>query len=230
MREKQHPVRTETRENISDYRETHPAYGQISASRVQHSGGEFLYGSNFKHRDYLVIRISSSELSRNLHRDHYFPREVLVEVAVSEAQWATFISTLNSGTGTPCTIQRREHGDIPGIAATSDTRAEFKADMARNFEEARGLLAKLSALTSEARVPAKVRDEARSLIIQIGNAIGSNLDFTTKTFGEHVETIVERAKVEIEAHVENRLRNVGLAAANTPLELTEGKREDSKGR
>lgn len=35
----------------------HPAYGQISASRV--SGERVLYGSDFRHRNFVQIRIHS---------------------------------------------------------------------------------------------------------------------------------------------------------------------------
>src|SRR5436309_14907490 len=42
----------------------HPAFGQIGASRV--SGGEYLYGSDFKHQHYIVVQIHESTQYREL--------------------------------------------------------------------------------------------------------------------------------------------------------------------
>jgi hypothetical protein len=87
---------------ISDSVEKHPAYAQIGASRV--SGGTYLYGSNFAHQHYVTISITKSELNRSLSRDWASGGEEYIEVALSEAQWASFVSTLNSGTGIQCTL------------------------------------------------------------------------------------------------------------------------------
>jgi hypothetical protein len=76
---------------------THPAFGQIGASRV--SGHIQLYDSDFHHNAYMTISIRRSELHRSLNRDWHYGRDELIEVALSEAQWATFVSAPNIGSG-----------------------------------------------------------------------------------------------------------------------------------
>ncbi len=49
----------------------HPAFGQISASRV--TGSASLYGSDFEHHAFVEVRISRSQLKRSLARDRFFP-------------------------------------------------------------------------------------------------------------------------------------------------------------
>src|SRR3954470_19367469 len=84
--------------------EKHPAYGQIAASRVTSGGGATLYGSDFKHSNFITIRVHASEQHRSLSHDWHYARDMLCEVALSEAQWATFVSSLNAGMGVPCTL------------------------------------------------------------------------------------------------------------------------------
>lgn len=81
----------------------HPAYGQIGASRT-YGGGRALYGSDFRHNSSVTIRISESEVTRDLSRDWPHATREIVEVTLSEAQWATFVSSLNMGEGTQCTL------------------------------------------------------------------------------------------------------------------------------
>lgn len=62
----------------------HPAFGQISVSRV--AGHRHLYGSDFAHQHYVTLTIRGSEMHRSLARDWPYAREHLVEVSLSEAQ------------------------------------------------------------------------------------------------------------------------------------------------
>lgn len=97
---------------------THPAFAQISASRV--SGGTYLYGSDFQHHNYVTIsiKLSESHQRKGSGRDWAFGREEILEVALSEAQWATFVSTMNVGDGVQCTLSRKNGSFVPGLAST----------------------------------------------------------------------------------------------------------------
>jgi len=55
------------------------------------------------HRDQIEIAIRRSELHRNLSQDWYFPRDEVIAVRMSEAQFAAFVSSVNVGSGAPCT-------------------------------------------------------------------------------------------------------------------------------
>ena len=108
-------------------RTTHPAFAQITASRV--SGHSILYGSDFDHNHYVTISISRSELCRNLSNDWYHSREELIEVALSEAQWATFVSSMNQGSGVACTLQHFNGKMIPQLPETVNRKAQFNGDL-----------------------------------------------------------------------------------------------------
>src|SRR5205085_12031249 len=85
-----------------DGEETHPAWALIGASRVQ-SGppGATLFDSELRHQHYVTITLRQASRKRNLNRDwlHAESRLPIIEVAVSEAQWAQFVTSMNQGDG-----------------------------------------------------------------------------------------------------------------------------------
>lgn len=206
--------------------ETHPSYAQIACSRV--SGRSVLYGSNFDHQHYMTVRISRSQLMRDLNRDWYFPREEYIEVAMSEAQWATFISSPNSGTGIPCTLQRRNGELIPGIPKPTDRTIQFKTEADKTLTEAKERLKDLIEQVDGLKLSEKAKNEVKSSIHTIQQRLGDSIEFVAKQFSEHVENTIEAAKVEINAHAQQTLVRTGLSAIQgieQPIRLAIGGNE-----
>ena len=205
--------------------ETHPAYGQIQGSRVQ--GSRYLYGSDFLHHNYVAIRIFDSTLDRHLSSDWPHQGRQHIEVALSEAQWANLVSSLNSGSGTQCTIDwTRETGALPGIALPTDRYKQIHAEFDEDTREAREALAALTK-DIEALPLSKVAKER--LLASAGKArraLTSSIQFVTEQFDEHVENTVQKARIEVNAAVEAAVQRAGLRAlgdgAFRPLELTTG--------
>ena len=88
----------------------HESFGTIKAHRiVGHSG--FMYGSDVKLDSFIQIEItknSSVEYDRVLGRRTYSSnkkKDSVVAIKMTPAQFAEFITTLNIGNGTPCTIE-----------------------------------------------------------------------------------------------------------------------------
>lgn len=223
MRTEQEPTVEEVHSPMVDTIERHPAYGQIGAWRVH--GTAYLYGSDFRHNGYVTIRISRSLLNRSLSRDWPSAREELIEVALTEAQWATFVSTLNRGDGVPCTIQWLPgQGHVPAIARPKSRVQQFKAEMLKTLAEARGLLARLR----ERIVAGKGGKESLSLLDMADRDVSSSVDFVAKSFGEHMETVVEQAKIEVHAYAQGVITRMGLDAAQRrgPFALEEDARSE----
>lgn len=193
---------------ISDSVEKHPAYGQIGASRV--SGHSVLYGSDFEHQHFVTITIRKSELYRGLGSDREHACEELISVALSEAQWAAFVSTLNSGMGTCCTIQHIDRKPVPGILRTSNQKEKIMADANAKLAE---LVADLKSLSEEIEGKGRktvMRDLVRGIGAQFESHSG--LQFLARQFGEQVEETIEKAKIEVNAYVESRISRAGIAA------------------
>jgi hypothetical protein len=193
---------------------THPAYAQISASHV--SGGAYLYGSDFKHQNYVVVRIARSEMKRHLSNDWPSARDELIEVAVSESQWATFVSSMNRGEGTQCTLQRLNGKMVPQIPGIEGKIAQFRAEGSEAAEEAVREIGELRKEINDSKLSQKQKEAwLRKLSFIEGRTTG-NLRFVASQFGEHMETVVNKAKTEISAFAHNMIMRTGLSKLMGP--------------
>lgn len=210
-RDTQPPEITHAPDTHTDTVERHPAYGQIAASRV--SGHADLYGSDFTHGHYMTVTIRGSALHRALSRDWYAPGPEFIEVALTEAQWAEFLSTPNSGSGTPCTIEFvRVEGWLPKIARTVDRRAQFAEEVRRDVQKSLGRLDALLAQLDEVKIGAKKKEELIMAAKLARQDIEANLPFVVKSFDDHMEQQTAKARMEIHGYMQHAITRAGLAA------------------
>lgn len=194
----------------------HPAFGQISASRVQIGGdGVYLYGSDFGHNAAIKVEVKRSQLERSLNSDNYYNKAEIVHLYLSENQWATLVSSLNSGSGVPCTLTWNETDKgIPGIPAT-DRVPQFKKEMKETTQEALSRLAKLEEMIAGLSLSKKANKELSDQIRMTKMSIDSSIHFVQEQFDEHMETTVEKAMQEFHGWMTNeRLRNNNLSLTN----------------
>ena len=210
------PVITKTPgDRLSDSVETHPAYGQIACSRVTCQPGESLYGSDFKHNGFMTITIRRSELHRGLNRDWPHSRDELIEVALSESQWATFVSTPNSGLGVQCTLQfyrGDKAGLIPGIPAPPVRTEQFHGEARDRIEATTRAVDALVEKIEEMPLSAKAKKELKAQAETISRQLTDGLPWVAKQFAEHVETTTDKARAEIHAYMEQTISRAGLRA------------------
>lgn len=201
--------------------ETHPAYGQVWASRI--SGASFLYGSDFLHHGYIEITISSSELHRGLSNDWPHARKEYIQIALSEAQWATFVSTLNGGTGTQCTVRHIQGEDKPEIEHAPKRKQQFSEEYFDHLKSARNSIKEAEAMLKASGLSEKKIREIMSPLNAAHSNIGGNLGFVSDQFGEHMEKVTEHAKIEANAYIQHVISRAGIKALSQPpiLMLTE---------
>ncbi len=188
---------------------THPAFGQIGASRV--NGHVNLYDSDFTHQHYITVSITRSELHRNLSRDRHFGTEEVIEVALSEAQWASFVSSMNIGSGVPCTIARHEGKLIPGLPSPQNPAHQFKAEIEKTMADIQAALGSLASDLDGPMSKTKVA-ELRKELEWLSHRLTGSTGFVADKFDEHVEHTVERAKTEINAYTTALVMRTGLEA------------------
>lgn len=198
------------------YREDHPAYGMIGASRVSSHPGTHLAGSDFAHQNYVVVAIRTAALNRDtLSSDYWFAEQDIVHVALSEAQWASFVSTMNVGHGVPCSIEyTREDGYLPGIQPIDNRREQFNDEVAEDLSETVALLRDLIP-TAKNRAQREQMERALKLLTD-------SLPFTARQFDKHAEKTIERAKSEVDAFLTQAIHRAGLQAlggAASPIEM-----------
>jgi hypothetical protein len=197
----------------------HPAFAMIGASRV--TGKTHLHGSDFVHHNFVRIAIRPGDVRRDLSQDWYSATSLtpLIEVDLSEAQWASFVSTMNVGYGVPCTLNYHNGEEVPSIPApVQKSDATFKKEMTETMQEGITRLNDLVEMIEALPISARKKDELRTKAKTVGYAMNSNVNFVAKQFGEHVETTVEKAKIEVDAYINARVQQAGLQALRGPAE------------
>lgn len=194
---------------------THPSYALISASRVHSGGAAPMFGSRIRHRNYIILSIEEAEDHRSLNRNWRHGRKQIIQLRMSETQFASFITSLNVGGGTPCTIERRDGRQVeppPFHDERSIVKDEFKKktkEVAATLDEAEARLQELLKPGSKIN-----KAELQLLLKDIEKAkreVRSNLPFVEEQFEEAMEETVGEAKATIEAFMMDTASRMGLS-------------------
>lgn len=188
--------------------ERHPAWVLVGASRGQWTPpGAVLFDSDIRHTNCVTVRVKRARRKRSLHHDWKGGGEQILEFVFSEAQWASFVSSMNTGDGVPATLTwdaTTDEKEVPGMP--------FEPRLQESIDEVRGaateaqetLLAAFEAYTAK-----KSAENLRSLEYAIRN-MPANMVFAANSLSEHAENVVQRARADVEAFVANKAAQLGL--------------------
>lgn len=219
-----------------EFEREHPSYGLIRISRVTGGpGAARLFGSPLaNHYGTIRLSISGAKWTHGLHHDRYYGgmRGEHVEVEMSAAQFADMITSLNVGSGTPCTIRYLAGVQIPNppdyATEAEHIRDSFEGSLDKYKAKAHEYRKTIEKLTD--KLPAKAKDQIRIALDVIEDQLGSNVPFVIKQFQEATTKIATAAKAEVEAFVSHAIRSAGLdaiAEGRLPSLLPSGPSVDS---
>lgn len=198
----------------------HPSFGQISISRVE--GGQVLYGSDFKHHRCMRLSIKQSYLRRDLSNDWAHSRGLpLIEIDMSEAQWAEFVSSVSVYSGVQCTLRYINGEAIPAIPSPVNRQEQFHGEATERLKDGMNQLSELEQAIKDLKLPEKTKV---ALVRQLNSAraqFGSNLKFVADQFSEHMERATTKARTEVNAYALHQFTRLGLQADALPLALPE---------
>lgn len=209
-----------------------PCFGQIEISRVSSSRAEPLYGSKLKHGNFITLSVCESELTRTLNRDWLHSGKTIIEVWMSENQFATMITSLNIGGGTPCTIARRDGESVPPPEYLNERKiidAEVRKTAKGVVTDLRAVQARLADLLKPgAKITKGEIAELNRILQKQVQHVEENIPYVLDQFDEAMDKAVTEAKADIEAHMLTSVAK--LQALNAPpesnapyrLELAEG--------
>lgn len=198
-------------ENIT----THPSFAQIKAARVHSSKPVAMYGSAIRHGHYIILEISESEEHRQLNRYWHHDRKQIIQVRMSETQFAQFVTSLNIGGGTTCTIERRDGKGVeepPYVDRTQLVKTEFEKHaklVAKTLANAEARMAEL--LKPGAKVTKAELTLLKEDIERAAREIGSNMPYMSDSFEEAMAETVGEAKGTIEAFMMDAAAKAGLS-------------------
>lgn len=201
--------------------EAHESYGMIGVVRGQSTNPQNLFGSSIQHRSTISIVIHSAEHVRDLSTDWYHAQRQLIEVEMSQAQFAEMITSPNIGDGVPCTI-RRIDGKLmeePPFESKKDIfNREFQEQMQKIVDEDTPYMQEaLEILNNKSSITKGDRETIKSAISMLLQEVKSNLGFTYKQFQEQMDKTVQEAKAEVESFVETKVRSLGVDALRAQM-------------
>ncbi len=207
---------------MEEEKNTHESYGQIHFSRTQ--GRENFYGSELPQEHYITMEVSNSEIIRSLSCDRYHTTGLpLIKIRLSSGQFSELITSMNSGSGVPCTIERlvgKKVADLP----QQESRKEF---VHREFQERMKMFAK-TIKEKQARAAELVKkkslskEDIRELTIHLdwlSQEITSNIPFFAEQFQETMDKVVFEAKTEVENAIQHKISVMGLEALHSENKL-----------
>lgn len=196
------------------FRQTHPAFGTVIVTRSS-GGSGVLFQSDLRHRETITLRIDTAERVRDLHHDWLHPRETLVEVEMSLAQWGALVSSIGIGSGVPVTIRRTENlNPVPELPFEPRIRAnlaEVDGKIDQLTEQVRHRLEVVTEAFEQKRGVRAMRAALADLRASVAN-MKSNSRFAVDSLAEAAETVTAQAKADLEAHVLAAIRATGVRA------------------
>ena len=213
----------------------HASYGILHISRGTSTSALRLFGSPLAtHYASIRLTISKGKWIHGLHHDRYYGmNKDFIEVEMSAAQFADAITSLNMGSGTPCTIKYVGGERVPEppdhATEAEHIRDTFEDSIGKFAEKAHTYRKRIDELTS--KLSSKAREEIRIALDVMEQQLTSNVPFVVKQFQEATTRVTTAAKAEVDAFVTGVIRSAGLqsiAEGRLPSLLPGGTKDDAK--
>lgn len=195
----------------------HESFGIAGFSRSTTGGdGVSLFGSSIKHGNTITFIVRHAEVTRNLEQDWYnsSSRQPIIEIEMSQSQFAEMITSMNMGEGIPVTIRKvdgKRMEACPHESKVQQHSNEFKQRM-KEFSERLNKYGKELYSLIEKRIPQKEQIIAKNIVDQIVQEVESNIPFYEKQFVRQMEKTQTEAKAEVEAFVTRKIHSAGLSS------------------
>lgn len=204
-------------------RNTHPSFGQISFSRTT-SGNTNFYGSELPQYYYITMEVHQSEIIRELTQDRYYAHGIpLIKVRMSSGQFSEMITSMNMGSGVPCTIERLQGKKVEDLPM-QESRKEF---VHRKFEDRMKMFAdtirerqqKAKELVKKKTLSKQDVHELSHHLEWLTGEVERNIPFFAKCFQETMDEVVFEAKTEVENAIQHKINVLGLTELNNQKNL-----------
>jgi len=215
-----------------DERHTHPSFGQIHFSRV--NGRSSFYGSELEQDHFITMEVKQSEIQRGLSHDWYFAHSSpIIAIRMTSNQFAEMLTSLNHGSGVPCTIEIVNQKPVEKYPAP-ESRKDF---VHRKFEERmkefgnqiRENQKKATDIVKKKTLSKQDIHDLTNQLEWLTGEVERNIPFFAKCFQEVTDEIVVEAKAEVENAIQHKITTLGLNELHKQNKLLEnGNSEDEK--
>lgn len=183
--------------------------GLIKFARMN-GGDPYLFGSSIQHGTKISCTISFADEERHLGADHYNPDPIpIIELEMSQTQFAEAITSLNYGVGTPVTIRYIEGKATEPCDFKSKYRVfedEYRSQISEVNIETSRLIADLTELFESGK-PLNKSEKAKVIdsLNHISRQINQESVFLLRRFSEQMDKTVTEAKGEFDAYINAKM-------------------------
>ena len=210
---------------------SHPSYGLISFNRIKYGEAKSLFGSSIKHENPIQMILSHAVAERNINQDYYCEKGRIVEVEMSQSQFADLITSFNNSSGTPCTVKFTERDGNTSECDYVNKVEQFQKEFSYDLSEIRNDLDKIIESVKEIFENRKTlkksdKEEILSILNNVRRTIGNNADYVLNSFNEQIDKTITEAKGEIESFMYSRIHELAKEAIGEKINREEFKIEN----
>jgi len=185
-----------------------------------------LFGSPLQtHEHYVTLRVSKGTRIHSLGYDRFHGglRGEIIEVMLSAGQFSELLTTMNIGSGVPCTIQYLLGKKVPSPPEDAELEVEkvrkgFKKDMAEVVAKIKEDKKELASLLEKKTLTKVDKEQIMRIVGRVEQHVESNAPFMVSQFEEAAEKVVKHAKAEVDAFVTHNVIAEGIRAIHARAE------------
>jgi len=196
-----------------EFEESHPAYAQLQFSR-QSGGNSNLYGSAIKHQETISMRVSRSVKHVSEYSERYYAECLpLIEIRMSQSQFAEAITSMNMGSGVPVTLESLKGQHFPKCEEKSISE-RASDDLKNNLNKFADKISKgekriNEILKKKGAILNGERKEIYNIYNMLMQDLRDNMPFLHECMIEAYDKTAQSAKADIEAFYINAVTRMG---------------------
>lgn len=187
------------------------------------NGHKHLHDVDYPRDGYIVLTITEGMVKRSTTSDFHMAanRFPVVEVAMSELQFAQLISTMNIGDGVPGTFQYRPEPGTQSVwvempEAQKTTEQKFSDDVKATAKTAVDAQTEVTKMLRQLLAGKTINKGAVQAVLEQAEIaqreLSSSLPFILERADEDIGDRAARAKVEVAAFAKNIVQGLGMDA------------------
>jgi hypothetical protein len=198
---------------MEEINDTHETYAMASIHRV--TGPVRLFGSPLlDHSSSIVLKVKKCQIIRDNGEIRYYDSGNIVQIEMSETQFASLITNMNSQ-GAPCTLRALENHRTEPVPRVKQEFEVTKDHFEDRLKKVNMGIKGASRLANEL----SIRGASKKQLIELANLLKSvdmeytqNMPYVLELFNEAAHKTISAAKTEVDAFINNTLANMGLTA------------------
>ncbi len=206
-------------------RHTHDSFAQISFNRTVGINTNF-YGSELPQDHHITLEVHHSEIERRLTHDQYYENGRILRIRMTSAQFSELITSMNSGSGIPCTLESLEGKNIEALPVLEGRKdfvhRKFEHRMENFALQLKEKQERVKELSNKKTLSKEDQKELNWLVEWITQEVSSNIPYFSKCFQKTMDEVVFEAKTEVENAIQHKITTLGLNALHEENRLLGG--------